>query len=353
MDIDPLNESPCLLFKILPYPDESLTGFLMRLASANFLKSPAAILSYVSARPQSPTLSRPLHFARLARLARLTLTELDTLSGMHTRTIDGEPMIQFAGGLIAKRRFYKPRNPAVCPDCLRAAGYFRDVWSLTYYTACPWHGNRLVAHCPNCNKPVFWLRSSTLCCSCGQDWRHVQPAVAHPAELWLASLILLVLGRTTLLSNHDTVPPSMVIRLASLSLNGLLATIWFAGALIPAWSENRPLSGQEKLSAYASTEVIVRAVQFLNDWPSAFYRTLEKHRPPASQRQRYLAEARFGPIHRFLTEDHCSAESLFLRLAYERYVRTLWHALGRRHPPAPFSMQLEFDFDLSLSMGQS
>ncbi len=59
-----------------------------------------------------------------------------------------------------------------CPSCLRADGYYRNIWHIKSVVACPRHNVWLVDTCHSCNSRLNFRELAGLhSCSCGADLR--------------------------------------------------------------------------------------------------------------------------------------------------------------------------------------
>ncbi|MCO6415783.1 TniQ family protein [Siccirubricoccus sp. KC 17139] len=80
------------------------------------------------------------------------------------------------------------RTRQACPACLAENAYHRALWDMTFVTACPVHGTRLLDRCPApcCGKPLGWNLADLAHCSslsCTGDLREATPPRVPEAEL--------------------------------------------------------------------------------------------------------------------------------------------------------------------------
>lgn len=157
-----------------PHPevDESLAGYILRLAEANAYPSPSWVLSLAGLGSQPLGLGwRRLcgpnaDYARLGRIARLSDSQLGKLTDPY-RFASGcgrDPLLPDWGLPTSLVRF---RHPQVCPTCLREAPYCRATWDFLPVTVCFAHRSLLVDSCHHCGKPLSWNRSHVAHCPCG------------------------------------------------------------------------------------------------------------------------------------------------------------------------------------------
>jgi transcriptional regulator with XRE-family HTH domain len=186
---------PC---RPVPYPDECLSGYVLRLAEANgFLQL------WDLATDLFPRWSHPDQVTRLRweypvedwrRLLQRIQLPASVAQGMTLVPLVAKfrPSPDLArssylspGQLL--RGVLKP-DLQVCPLCLQAAPYLRLSWRLASLTICPEHRCLLQTQCQSCNT-VLTIASPILrhlrCAGCGTDLRTL-PVVPVPAPVLAA-----------------------------------------------------------------------------------------------------------------------------------------------------------------------
>lgn len=174
-----------LLMTPHPKPDESLVGYVVRLAEANYYESMTWVTDLAGLRSSY----RAGHWMSLNRAAT-DLSRLEMLTGNNRGSFDP---LRYGLGRYERTvsigvaelpaSVVKFRRPKVCPACLREANYCRKVWDLLPYTACHAHGGVLLDICPGCGVRVSWGRSMVSRCRCGFDWRGVPKVRASQGAL--------------------------------------------------------------------------------------------------------------------------------------------------------------------------
>lgn len=166
-----------LAFRLEPFADESLNGYLQRLAEENFLSSASLLLS-----TQGLTLKAQYSPAEIEVLAQLTQQPADRL----------QPLAAFhhVQGSLRAGYFLRRKGIAVCPTCLAQAPYIRQAWHHELVTACPTHSLQLLDLCPQCARVIEPGRGPFLRCRCGQSL--CEPALAkaaHAADRWVSGIL--------------------------------------------------------------------------------------------------------------------------------------------------------------------
>jgi TniQ len=195
------QSTPGLSGRLLPIhprilPDELLTSWLVRTATANGMKIQR--LLDVAIGRNVPTLQRDYdrfapeaHLMRFAemtgeaavRIEASTLRVFERTFVEHVRTNGNARWILAYGIYHRKRRLH---GLQYCPQCLQAdpIPYFRTLWRCAFYVECSEHHVQMQDACPRCDAPVVPFRvelgkpSSTLrttmthCHACDFDLRH-------------------------------------------------------------------------------------------------------------------------------------------------------------------------------------
>jgi hypothetical protein len=162
-----------------PYQDESLAGYLIRLAEFNYYPSPQSILKLIGWQKQRHfKLVKSSHeLSLLSQLIKVQESELWRMAEGGKVKVEQEeiklyPLSQFS------RKF--------CPLCLEQLAYFRKVWDSELIKACPFHQCLLITKCPQCQQSINGLRSQIIKCQCGFDFRQSDCQIASPNQVNLA-----------------------------------------------------------------------------------------------------------------------------------------------------------------------
>lgn len=342
METDVDFEPQPLLFSLKPDSDESLVGFLIRLAEVNHLGSPYAVLKLAGAKPQQPPAIEDI--PALAALCGCHPDQLLQLFGFVQKTQDGEKAWRIADQWITKPYFVSSRALSYCPECLVEQGYLRSIWELTLYRVCARHEVQLLDHCPSCGRTTTWMRSHVDRCHCGFLLRTAPRLKMDGAPLLVSTLMEQTLNTSLGIKGQRTLSAAMTRRLQELSLDGLCKTIWLLGTCLGDTKQRRIQCRMTPNKLGSALSIIEAAGIILKHWPDAFYGHLEqlRHRIIPTHDGALVARV-FGSVHRHLTEDMTSDEFQFLRIAYERRVRDLWHAMSKT-VPSSISTQLELVF---------
>ncbi len=165
-----------------PRPDESLMGFVYRLAKRRGMPTGrmlAAEIGLITARKRASK-EAIVHLAEIARVEPSELMAISYGPPDRRRAV-------FRGVPIDRALLRGSKSPrAVCPACLSEDPYHRAVWDLTFSSACAVHACALADACPDgdlARMPVVrierdFLDGLRVACGLLGDVRHADEAAA-------------------------------------------------------------------------------------------------------------------------------------------------------------------------------
>lgn len=206
-----MEELPLWLIRPRPYPDESLSSWIVRIAWHNVEKLESFTSKHWGARSQ-------LWSRDIDRVADPNVYELVARKiGIDPQRVWGTTLASYEGILFER---HSPRGQLpwltnfggrqrerfrfglqCCPDCLRedAEPYFRRRWRLAFVTYCSTHRRMLIDACDYCQSPIAFHLSDfglatpperlemTICGNCGRDYRAI---LAESQEPFIGDCIL-------------------------------------------------------------------------------------------------------------------------------------------------------------------
>src|ERR1043165_2290719 len=176
-----------LILTSKPRHDESLMGYVLRLTELNGYHNPSIILALLGLE-RSALQSCQFVFGKgwdLSALSQLTgVREAELVSMRYDSPSDNSVHSRYmAFGSPLYSHFIRPRNPKVCPACLRDYGYCRQIWELSPITSCLFRKCLLIDCCAHCEKNITWVRKSLSFCNCRHDWRKSDITLVGDSEL--------------------------------------------------------------------------------------------------------------------------------------------------------------------------
>jgi hypothetical protein len=206
-----------------PFADESLHGFVLRMAGRNRMAGLKWILDQLGRRSIAQ-----LGEADERRIAYLFGADARAVEGLIVpgRWIDGVHVHWVRGQEVTRPYLLRIARPQWCSRCLAEFGYARVAWSMQLVTACNVHRVRLLERCPSCSRPLRWQRRSLLACTCGASLQDAACAPASDEELAVARWIA---GHLESASANDPHASPWMALLEGLSLDGGMRLLYSAG----------------------------------------------------------------------------------------------------------------------------
>jgi hypothetical protein len=261
-----------------PLADESLKGYVLRLAQAN----------------GHPDIRWLLDTAGL-RLAiagtRCDLTTLSNLTGVGPIDLEALTNWPVAGrtGLVRFGNGSLPAtaldliHPRACPSCVRERGSVRRIWDVTAYVACRTHGCWLVDSCPHCLSHLSWMRPGLELCQCRRVWTDASSGLASESALEVAALLEERTAQPMLTSASQTLP---VGALQTLDMAVRFIAFFGSNHTDPNWR----VSTMTKAGLAADRKTVETAAHLLQDWPQSLYEWLERSARSSEHRVGLAAE---------------------------------------------------------------
>ncbi len=168
--------APLLLRTPPPYEDESLAGYLIRLAQSNYYSSPNWILRLAGLPVNRKILlsaqaAQPSRLSQLIKLSDEQLKIMTSLPEQLAKVIDP-----------VSYNIYKNAID-LCPSCLLESPYCRQIWDWNWAGVCGVHQCLLISSCAGCQKKIRWVRGKVTRCRCGFDFRHQKSKPASNEQL--------------------------------------------------------------------------------------------------------------------------------------------------------------------------
>jgi hypothetical protein len=253
-----------MVVRPVPEPDESLPGYILRLADANRCSSPClfADRDLAAAKLNGRFVSRAFAEAT-AEVAGL---ERDCLVDRAYTGLSESGRTTFYGVELANSQICAAR-PKVCPECLLDRPILQAAWDLTLWVVCPHHGCYLINSCQFCGSALTWDRSDVILChQCGSPFTSADRQRADKSAVELS------LCMATLVPAIRKLPASQFADLlGALDTGGLVKLIKFLGSLPRA----RRLA-RRKITPTQAYSVFKNAAAVLDTWPVGYHRLVRQ-----------------------------------------------------------------------------
>lgn len=293
-----------------PFDDESLPGFVMRVARSLRFRSADRLAAITGLRQPGSAVSG----TNLGRLAERTGSRPCDLERIAYRPAERFAHHAFLGGAVHRELIDIGRR-RLCPRCIEEVPYHRASWDLALLTACPEHGVRLVDVCPNpgCGRRIDWRRPNLGRCACGLDFTSLVGETVPAAEAKACGhLIDLVRG-----ANLPWLPEA----LAACDRSDLARLTMCLGMFATGWVGERRIETLVNSGADSVAAVIMAGMTALADWPVTLHGLLRAARVSEGGRHgRYGARKALGAIYSWLTMMEAGAVKSALAAAARDYV---------------------------------
>ena len=175
-----MGEDRRLPLRVAPEADETLVGFLVRLAARNGWPDVPSFSRAVGVPFQQvhDAQYQPFDLAPLARAAGTDCRKLERLAYWPR----GRRLVGFLGHELDAQFLTAPRERRTCPVCLAAIPRHRAIWDLTVSSFCGRHHVPLVSACPRCSIPLGWKGPSIDLCRCGFRLADIRQFENDPAS---------------------------------------------------------------------------------------------------------------------------------------------------------------------------
>ncbi len=266
-----------LLRRIVPYPDESLRGYLIRLAQVNHT-TPRKLyrLSSLFAGVDPKSLLMTTGKADLSNLCILTnleeqrLLDLTFFNQLGKYANEEEAILRHISSFgTCSTAFCQ-----VCPLCLFEQPYHRKIWEIRSVTTCFIHHCRLITNCPHCHKFISPIRHVvTHCSNCKYDLREggIIKVLEYEAQLALTL-------------NHKLFPSYSSKSLlpdefSDLSFRHFLFMhVLFCFYFYQISSYKHNVHYLEVFKPAHLHEIAIKTYQMFNAWPRSYYSFLNDYR---------------------------------------------------------------------------
>lgn len=290
-----------LLVRPLPYPDEAITGYLVRLADSNGFFGLRELFRYVVELGEGDC---------KRGVALATGLSQDAIEGL----VGPYPSYWETAGNLAGLAVqdFNQQMLRWCPSCLLEAPYLRKLWTLKLVCHCERHQMKLLEHCPACGAAQSPSRSNLRSCQCGKRISIANGLVSPTiSETKLLGRLLLAFKGAHVPRPFEQLNPSAWVRL-----------ILYLGQFEDGREPERPgqLGNLHNLDVAGS--VFGRAAVLLDEWPANFNRLLEstlKNRPVSPSLRKS-----FGRLYRLIYRDLADPSFGFVREAFEAFINTSW-----------------------------
>lgn len=272
-----------------PKPDESLPGFVLRMAHRMRFQKAERLAGRVGLRQPGSAFTA----AALGPLGDLIGTDHALVEAITYRPLSRKVHHRILGASV-HREFIDVCRRQLCPLCLSESLHHRACWDLALATACSAHGVRLIGACPRCKRRFGWSWPDIGRCRCGADTCVIAPSAVSDPERDANRALLDLLGAPL----HSWLPG----RLARCERSDLLKLLMCLGMFLTGWRKERRIETLVAAGPDAVAAVLVAGVGALRNWPEPLHGFLREQRSQTASRPgRYGARRDLGAFYDWLT----------------------------------------------------
>ena len=278
-----------------PRPDESLVGYIFRLAHRRRL-------------PSAWELARRTGFDRFTnRPARRWLEALATSAEVAVDELDaiayGPPgdAVGWFRGVELPTNMFDRRGGAdrrLCPLCLGEHGHHRAIWDLMCIAVCPVHAVRLADACRTCGNVLQWTGADLTRCTCMADLTNMD--AEHLPDMALRGTRV-VHG---LLGDDRFAPDAAFARslppFQDMTPGSIVEFLFRAGLELVAGRRKVFSSEQPGELAWEAHVALNRGLEVAEGWPRAFFKLLEMMHERSGKRLSVALLGSAGAVERWL-----------------------------------------------------
>lgn len=282
---------------VTPYPDESLVGFLFRLARRRRLSTIRPLMS-ASGIVNLTTQPSGQQLRALAEVASLEVGQLEAITYGPPN-----PAIGLFRGIPLPSNVFDARGNAqrrVCPDCLREGPYHRAIWDLTFISVCPVHRKVLMDTCRRCGQPLRWLGSDLTRCG-HADEGDLSKAVAEcvsEADVRATRAVHGLLGEERYAADAEKVRALPPFR--DLADNHIVEFLYRLG--LEAIGSRPKIFSTEQTGelAWSAHLALNRGLEVAEQWPDGFFEALDNMRRRSASTVAASLRRYVWPVERWL-----------------------------------------------------
>lgn len=301
-----------LLVRPRPLLDESLTGYLIRVAEANSYSTVGWLLDMADLPISAVT--RPTNLRTLAERLSVDLGMLQDRAYWQPprRTA---AFVTFFTDVVRRHQILR-QTARVCPACLRERAYCRAHWDIRMYAACHLHSRLMLEKCPKCSHQITWRRRKVSHCGeCDFDFRNHEAPQARFEVATICRRIAESISRSGWVSLNQK-------PLDALPLMEMLDLIQISGAYAIGIRNQGAAIGLARKSPEHIALILEAAYDVLEDWPNGFFRLLGDIRIKSPESPRGGLAKEFEDL--YSTMNRRFPRRHFLRRAFSDYVAKEW-----------------------------
>lgn len=251
----------------LPYKDETLSSYLLRLSEANFYEDMSWITGLVGIKKRQLAKPNPqkVDLKQLAHLCNIDENDLWDLTFY-------KDILYFESKNegVAFKEQANTEYDKICPECFSNEQYQRKIWNLKINMTCPFHNLLLINKCPQCQKSIVSVRRRIDSCNCGFNLLDLPKIYIEEEEAYHSKIVFNACYGSNIFPLNGTSPLDI---LDYYSLTRLINSFWYR------LNNGRKGIGINQLNTQAieNFELLLKTFNIFLHWPYNFHEFLNKN----------------------------------------------------------------------------
>lgn len=291
-----------------PMPNESLKGYILRVAEANGYPSVNGMLKHAGMTEYEIRSSIP----NLDKLKLLVASQLDEFEFLTWQKTYYSHQLSFNQNV--PKLYLHSQRPHICPVCILERGYISTFSEIKYAVVCPEHAVLTINQCPACGKGLSIFRRGLSVCNCGYDF--LDSEIQRTDNVGLLALM------SILKSKLENTTPNL----------GLLDQAGFPTVNMMAMSLNTILSFINRIEGRSKKQkqkdllgAVTQAAFIFTNWPYGFHQYLEEVHAPQANLESSGLRKQFLPLYETLFKNGMPRQEVeFIHKAFVEFGQGKW-----------------------------
>lgn len=301
-----------LLQRLLPFKDESIRGYIIRLSEENDYDTSKRLFRQVKLQKYNKfenllVPQRKIDLSILSHLSGRPQNQLNSLMLFD----DVDILNHIDDGLYHEvwRHGACTHQQRICPLCLCKKGYHKNCWELTVMTVCPDHNCVLIDNCQGCRKRIDPYRDKLFYCNCGFDFRKSK---VFQGQSNLSKFI-------DSIYNNNSKEIIIDNNINCMNRFEFVYTLLILVRLVNGISSTKRSNLSAPLIKNSGIiDNLDKAFSIFDDWPKTFYLFLDELRKKES------SPISFANLNSFFAKHFCTERLSFMSEAFKFYLQHYW-----------------------------
>lgn len=164
-----------LLIYGCPFKDESLSGFLFRVAKENLMDNVSWILENIESETKTSFKEYEINWLtgnEIRILSDFLRIDIEAATKMTFRHILNSLNLNYQS--VSKNMWFNVKHTRYCPSCIKEKAFHRTTWSSTHTIFCTKHLNYLIEKCDECHRLITIKQLINGKCVCKREYKKIK-----------------------------------------------------------------------------------------------------------------------------------------------------------------------------------